>query len=368
MYKHLDDRNNTILQNTTFIKTILMMLVIVCHAADFWTRKWFTQNPILPSNTLGLLANWLGSFHVYCFALVSGYLFAFKVMSGGYENYFTYIKDKAKRLLVPYVFVTIIWVAPISAYFFNWNFGYVVKKYLLAIDPSQLWFLWMLFGVFAIVWPIRKLLLRKKCVGWAMALVFYGIGLIGKRILPNVFCIWTACQYLLFFFLGVRIWAKEKRQEKLITDVLPWYCWVIADFFLLAGTMVVGQNSGALWSLLSSVFSLALHLVGAIMAWTTLQALANRVKWKDSNAFKTLSSYSMPIYLFHQQIIYFTIIGLNGKVNPWINAGVNFVVAIIGSYLISNILMRWNVTRFLIGEKHMQARTQHFDNSHMIER
>lgn len=52
--------------------------------------------------------------------------------------------------------------------------------------------------------------------------------------------------------------------------------------------------------------------------------------------------------LFHQQIIYFTITMLNGVVNPWINAGVKFVAAMVGSYIISAVLMKWKVTRFLV--------------------
>lgn len=59
----------------------------------------------------------------------------------------------------------------------------------------------------------------------------------------------------------------------------------------------------------------------------------------------------MAIYLFHQQIIYFTIIWLNGKVNPYLNAIVNFIVALVLSSLISTLLMRFKVTRVLIGEK-----------------
>ena len=115
--------------------------------------------------------------------------------------------------------------------------------------------------------------------------------------------------------------------------------------------MIVGRNRGTVWSLIAVLLNLILHIVGAVMAWTSLQALANKVNWKDSKACKTLSSYSMPMYLFHQQIIYFTIIWLNGKVNPWINAGVNFFAALVGSILLSVVFMRWKVTRVLIGEK-----------------
>lgn len=64
-----------------------------------------------------------------------------------------------------------------------------------------------------------------------------------------------------------------------------------------------------------------------------------------------LSKNSMTIYLFHQQIIYFTILWLNGKVNPYVNSFINFVVSLFLSSLISTMLMKFKVTRILIGEK-----------------
>ena len=65
------------INNTGFTKTLLMILVVFCHAIDFWTGKWFTKDPILKSNFLNLLAEFIGSFHIYCFVLISGYLFAY---------------------------------------------------------------------------------------------------------------------------------------------------------------------------------------------------------------------------------------------------------------------------------------------------
>ena len=232
-----------------------------------------------------------------------------------------FLQNKTKRLLVPYVFVTLIWVAPISAYYFNWNFIYVVKKYVFAIDPSQLWFLWMLFDVFAIVWPIRQILLRKPIVGWVAALALYGVGTVGKQMLPNVFCIWTACQYVSFFFIGIRIRIKQEKGDRLFTATIPWTVWIVFDLLLFIGEIVIRNL-------------LACHL-----------------DWENSRNFKKLSSYSMPMYLFHQQIIYFCIFVLNGKVNPWINAMFNFIIAIICSFIISAIFMHNRITRFLIGEK-----------------
>lgn len=254
-------------------------------------------------------------------------------------------------MLVPYVFSMLIWVAPISACFFHWEIAELFKKYVLCTSPSQLWFLWMLFGVFTIVWPMRKIMLEKPIIGWGISIVFYGIGMVGSNIIPNVFCIWTACQYVIFFYIGMRIRVKSEMAESLLTERIPWYGWFIFDMILFAGSLWMDVQDGLTMKAVSLGLRLLLHIVGAIMAWSVLQILAEHIHWNNSKAFNLLSAYSMPIYLFHQQIIYFVITALNGAVNPWINAVANFAVATFGAFVISAVLMKWKVTRFLIGEK-----------------
>ena len=68
---------------------------------------------------------------IYAFALVSGYIFALKIAGGAYSRYLPFLQNKAKRLLVPYFFVMLIWVAPISEYFFRWDLAYLFRKYIL---------------------------------------------------------------------------------------------------------------------------------------------------------------------------------------------------------------------------------------------
>lgn len=345
------------IKNCSFVKMILMLLVIFGHSCCFWDGTWFTGNPVFQSKGLSLISSWVGSFHIYAFTLVSGYIFAFKILRGGYSHYGLFLKNKAKRLLVPYVFVMLIWVAPISAYYFKWDSLYLFKKYILCISPSQLWFLWMLYGVFAIVWPFRNLMIKKPFAGWMISLALYGVGVVGGRFIPNVFCIWTACQYVIFFYIGMRIRvkaetaAKNDKTEKMLPERVPWYGWLIFDMALFLGGLWIDSQSGFIMKVLSLGVSLLLRMVGAVMAWSVLQTLAECIHWQESKIFKGLSAYSMPMYLFHQQIIYFTITALNGVVNPWINAGVNFVAAIAGSLIIGTLLMKWKVTRILVGEK-----------------
>lgn len=337
------------LNNTKFVKTILMLLVMLDHACAFWTGNWFQGEPAIAAASLSILCSWLGSFNVFSFALVSGYLFAYKVRKGDYDSYPPFLKNKAKRLLVPYVFVMLMWVAPISQYFFQWDIGYLFRKYILCIDPSQLWFLWMLFDVFALVWPLREVFMNKPGIGWIVALGFFCAGVVGKKVIPNVFCIWTACQYVPFFFLGMRIRLREEKNDNIDLSK-NWHLLAALDILLFAAVQYVDTRSEMMWRVASVGMTFLLHAVGSLMAFSALSAIAKQIPWGKSKEFRTLSSYSMPMYLFHQQIIYISLFVLNGKLHPWFHAGINFIAAVIGAYLISAVLMRWKVTRILVGE------------------
>lgn len=172
-----DYRENT-LNNCTFVKTILMLLVVLGHSTIFWTSNWFVQSPIIPSKSLCYFSKWINSFHIYGFTLVSGYIFAFKMTIGGYNKYLVFVINKIKRLIIPYVFVAIIWVIPITEYFFQWDRSEIFKRYILCTGPSQLWFLWMLFWVFILAWPLWKIL-KNPIKGGIASLVMYFIGVMG---------------------------------------------------------------------------------------------------------------------------------------------------------------------------------------------
>lgn len=62
-----------------------------------------------------------------------------------------------------------------------------------------------------------------------------------------------------------------------------------------------------------------------------------------------LGNNSFGIYLFHQQIIYLTIIPLNGKVPPVMQVGISFITAICAAGLIASVLRKWNMTKALYG-------------------
>lgn len=87
------------LENSKFVKMILMLLVILGHACAFWSGYWFTENPVIKSNGMNTLYAWLNSFHIYAFALVSGYIFTYKIIGGGTANLYHFLRTKRNACL-----------------------------------------------------------------------------------------------------------------------------------------------------------------------------------------------------------------------------------------------------------------------------
>lgn len=335
------------LSNCTFVKTVLMLLVVFYHSILFWGGNWFSIEPAQTSAVLGMAAKWLKSFHIYGFALVSGYIFYhLKCEQGKYNKFGVFLKNKAKRLLLPYVFVAVFWVIPISAIFFETDIVSVFRNYVLAEAPSQLWFLVMLFDVFAIFWPLSGFFQKHNYLGALVALGMYGCGLVGSLILPNIFNVWTALQYIPLFWIGFKL----RQYGAAVIRRIPAFLWLVADIVLFGFMQFLGGFESVAVKLLLIGLDFVLKVVGACMSFVVLQKIADAVNW-NGRVFAFVSKSSMAVYLFHQQIIYFFLYWLNGYLYPGVHVIINFIGAMAISLLLASVLLKFKATRVLIGEK-----------------
>lgn len=335
------------LENCTFVKTALMLIVVAYHSMLFWGGNWFTKDPALPAPVLKALALWLNSFHIYGFTLVSGYIFAYiRREKGGYRQYGDFLQGKVKRLLIPYAFAALCWVIPIRCLFFETDPLSLTKAFLLGTGPEQLWFLLMLFGVFALFWPLSKWLGNKPALLAAAVLALYGVGTVGSILLPGVFQIWTAMRYLLVFYIGwlLRVWGSEQVRR------IPAAVWVAASVACFALTEFVGGMNGAVFTIAQLALEPVCHAIGAVMAFVALQKLADKLN-AGGTVWQFLGRRSMAVYLLHQQVIYFSIVALNGRVNPYLHGALNFLLAMAVSLALASALLKTKATRCLIGEK-----------------
>lgn len=335
------------LKNISFVKTILMIIIVLYHSIIFWGGSWFTQDPAQQIVALKWLSEWMNTFHIYGFTLASGYLYAYvRHERGKYQSFKVFLQKKVTRLLVPYFCVALLWVVPIQCYFIDYTAEELISKYLLATAPSQLWFLIMLFGVSLFFRLFSDVIYNNNKLGLTIVLIMYMLGSIGSVLLPNIFGVWTICRHILLFWIGFKI--RQYGSNMLYKG--PIAVWIVVDVALFIVYKVVAMFDGIFFKMAKLGLLLILYVLGAMMSFFVLQKLAQKVRWEKNKVFELLSQNSMGIYLLHQQIIYFTISSFNGILSPYLNILINFVCALLGALFISMVLKKNKWTRKLIGE------------------
>ena len=75
----------------------------------FWGGGWFTGTPVYNSDILREFELCLHYFHVQAFTLVAAYLYCYlRYERGKYAEFVPFCKNKLQRLIVPYVFVSVL--------------------------------------------------------------------------------------------------------------------------------------------------------------------------------------------------------------------------------------------------------------------
>lgn len=330
-----------------FAKTALMLLVLLCHSAAFFGGNWFrVLEPVQISHPLGLLSSWLGTFHVQGFTLISGYIFYFqKEEMGKYGDMRAFLWSKTKRLLVPYISVSVLWVIPLSSLFYDYSLSDICNAYFLGQAPAQLWFLLMLFNVFLIAD-----LLFDKHFAWVAILLLFCAGNILPGVSPNVFQVFTAMKYILFFYVGYLI-------RKYVPNIPPRSMTKIGGLLFVCNVSLFAFREAfsfdghIILRMVKSFVSNACELSGAIMAFFLLSSLAANSMIRKNIFFESLSKVSFPIYLFHQQIIYILLWSFAKNLNPFVMSMICFIGSLLMSWGIGILMNKSKLTRIIIGAK-----------------
>ena len=261
---------------------------------------------------------------------------------GGYKHYIPFVFNKIKRLIVPFVFIAAIWVIPVYAYF--WGSNDIVEKFILGTSPSQLWFLLMLFWVFAIFWWISWIADKKPILGALIVGILFCVGIL----IPNYFCLSTGLQYTLFFYIGFLI-RKYDLGNKILYRI-PSIIYILINLVLFIVVRFIEGREGLIFQLLVIALNVVLHIISSVGAFILLQKFVNCFL-KDNNIIAFFAKHSLVIYLVHQQLLYFSNGWLNGVVPPVVLVLVNFIFTFTISTIFAVIMSKTKITRFLVGSK-----------------
>ncbi|WP_155325347.1 acyltransferase family protein [Desulfosarcina ovata] len=267
-------------------KGIAISLVVISHYAP-------NKEPYYWIN----IRDFLYTFHVPVFFMISGYLFRYREsLINNLDSYYNFIMKKAKRLLIPFFSISAFFlvVKYISGHIFNLQRPINLESvFKVVTNPTQsykpiLWYMFTLFMMFVIFPPLKKLFKSEIKLFLVSIVLLY---------IPwtNYFCINKLLLNFPVFILGYLIYSNFKLDTINLYKILiiffasasilfiSYYFYVsIKDlYYYERTTRLVLASSGSFFCL--SISSIIYYLENSII----------------KTSLKTIGFYSMSIFLFH---------------------------------------------------------------------
>jgi len=337
------------LKNLSLLKVILMIIIIFYHSILAWGDNFEFLNVTSSSKILYYIQQFTTSYHTRCFTIISGYLFFFlKHEKGKYTEFGPFVFNKFKRLIIPYLFVGLIFVVPLGAYARGLTYQDRLVQLLLGKSADQLWFLLMLFLEFVIFYLFDKFIYKKHLISFIIGFLFLGVGYLLKYYDISYFDISGAFMYFLFFLIGYKLrqlGSKRFYDVKAIYYIL--YYVVILALFIVSKEVEFFKDK----SYISTVIYASMFITNGPIMFILLQKLANKIDYEKSKVYNFIKNKTFTMYLFHQQFIYLFIMATLGMKCAELNALIVFILTFISSLIITLIMQSNKFTRFLVGEK-----------------
>ena len=297
------------------VRVWAMILVIIGHCTTL-ALTISNNNSINPyaecaqgvQTAMELVRKLIYSFHMPLFVMLSGAVFA---LNGNRYMPKPYIKNRLKKLLIPYLAVGILFVIPtrmiVGYYSESVNIFYVIcRDILLSYDPNYLWFVLMLFEVSALAIVFKKYILSDdKRIQYSLFLLFLLIS-VGSNVLERVpLQLQSTLQYLFWFYAGI-IFEKKRNKGKTnpsaaIIAVL-WLIWLLSFCAYTYLEKIVSEPIEGI--LIAKAIKMAMNYLASGSGCLAVLASAMRLNSRHQKVEKFLAQKSFSIYLFHCPIIW----------------------------------------------------------------
>ena len=317
-------------------KILTLILVIIGHATVFYSPDG-AMVPARESAVMGGIATYIYSFHMPLFVLLSGCVWGWCIRHGKYQDNLAFLKNKALRLLLPYLVFGLVLVSPVvvaCGFTEDGLFSHMVKGILLGYDARHLWYLLVLFELFLTTIAAKSLVKKNPLLVLPICVVLF----LAANYVPQIFKLRTALKYTLFFYLGVcadHYYAFLEGLAKKLRFVLP----VLP--LVMVGSVLYCPNF---------IFETAYTLLGMGMMLAFSSLLTGSEKLQSSKLYRFLKKESFGLYIFHAMVIYvlFAVLGAT-QVPPVVLVVLSVVVSTAMSFVL-NALVRKLKLSILLGE------------------
>lgn len=237
--------NKVYMREIDVMRFIAVILVVVGHSAAYQCVNEYEninydlrmlQNNITDTvihHDICRLSETIYLFHMPLFFAISGATFAASMLAKKDGHYLRYptvvslIKEKGKKLLIPYIIVTLFWDIPLKYWGGVYNncetktefYNNAIQGQLLLKGNSYLWFLIALFNVFLIVYLLEKYIKNSVLNVYILVLIHFM-----KYGFSNNFT-YTAMDNALYFYIGYT-WITYREKYNTMVRKNKYIIWI----------------------------------------------------------------------------------------------------------------------------------------------
>jgi peptidoglycan/LPS O-acetylase OafA/YrhL len=312
-------------QKIVNIRAIAIIIVVLGHSIILYSNSWGIYESIYNISFLNKLKEIINLIQMPIFFSISGYLFYYSINKK--VTFVNFIKNKFKRLIIPFIFVGLFYMIPIKMLinypgYNEHGYFYVIKNFFNGNDSGHLWYLPTLFLIFIIAKLIFVKTNNKNAIVY---IILFFLSYLSIKLNINIYLKNTLIN-IIYFYTGLLINKYEDNIVRLNKKTI-----IILFAILVVISFIVK----------SSILTIVIGIVSILLIYLVVPS-------KKCKIVDKISKNSFGIYLFHSPLIYVTYSYLNNYY-PIIVITLNFLIFGVISFYLTNII-RSTKLKMIIGE------------------
>lgn len=289
------------------LKVLTIILVVLSHTTYYkissnyggidYQHFLVSENSIFLYKVFDKIRLVLYYFHMPLFMALSGALFYTQVQKNKWVSLADLMKNKFKRLMIPFFLFTIFYTLPIkyfSSYFKDIGIIKAVIGQLFLLGNSHLWYLYALFIIFFISFYVLK-----KNVNIYIFCIIYMIHLMSY--LFNFIVISAPLEFLFWFIVGSLFELNRKIYNKYLDEIKYLFPLLLLLFLIF---LWFNNSVGSELKLLKRFILDILAVLGSSTCYSIAYLLSKKTNILNSGGFKLILVNGLGIYIFSDSLNY----------------------------------------------------------------
>lgn len=195
----------------TNLRAFAITLIVLGHSIIIYDRSFNLLSTDIEMPLFETTKHYISFIQLKLFFSISGFLMCYKVIKWKtasikdiFKGFTLFIKQKSKRLIIPFIFVCVLYMDPIKIFIGVKDYSLsstLLLQQLLCTNIGHLWFLPCLFIIFVIMY-ICLAFIRNSFIGHSVLfLVFSTVNYFNGHF-TNIYQLNEVANYAIFFYLG----------------------------------------------------------------------------------------------------------------------------------------------------------------------